>query len=117
MRGFTLLEVLLTLVLFTAGFLALSEALSLGISASGNNEASLVAYHLAEEKMELEKNTAYSNIVSEARASVSGFSSYEREVVVSTPQTNLKQVTVNVYWFNRANELSVSLVTYAANVS
>ena len=117
MKGFTLLEVLLALLLFTAAFIALSLAVSQGLFVSGDSEASLVASNLAQEKMEEIRNTAYSSIANEAKAAVSGFSSYQREVVVSTPLTNLKQVAVNVYWFNKANELSVSLVTYASNSS
>ena len=117
MKGFTLLEVILTLLLFTAGFAALSLAISQGLFVSGDSEASLVATTLAREKMEEIRNTSYSGISNEARAAVSGFSPYEREVTVTTPLTNLKQVAVNVYWFNQDDELNVSLATYAANPS
>ena len=115
MKGFTLLEVLLSLLIFTAGFVTLSLAISQGLFVSGDSEAQLVATNLAQEKMEIIKNTSYSGIASEAKAAVSGFSPYQREVTVSTPVTNLKQVTVNVYWFNKADELNVSLVTYVSN--
>lgn len=116
MKGFTLLEVLLTLLLFTAGFVTLSLAVSQGLFVSGDSEASLVATSLAREKMEEIRGRSYSNIVNETKAPVSGFSPYRREVVVSTPMTNLKQVTVKVYWFNKDDELSVSLVTYVSNL-
>lgn len=113
--GFTLLEVLLALLLITVGTLALAQAFSLGLFSSAENESLLVSSQLAQEKMEEIRNKTYSGISNESRAAVSGFSGYEREVVVTTPVTNLKQVNVNVYWFNKASELSTSLVTYASN--
>ncbi len=113
--GFTLLEVLLALLLVTVGSLALSQAFSLGLFASADDESLLVSTQLAQEKMEEIRNKSYASIANETRAAVSGFSGFEREVVVSTPLTSLKQVSVNVYWFNKASELSTSLVTYASN--
>ena len=115
MKGFTLLEVLLALLIFTAGFVALSLAIYQGLFVSGTSESELMATNLAGEKMEEIRNQSYSTISNESRAAVSGFSSYEREVTVSTPITNLKQVTVNVYWFTKDDEMNVSLVTYASN--
>ena len=115
MKGFTLLEVLLALLIFTAGFVTLSLAISQGLFVSGDSEAQLVATNLGQEKMEEIRNKTYANVSAEAKAAVSGFSPYQREVTVSTPVTNLKQVTVNVYWFNKADELNVSLVTYVSN--
>ena len=115
MKGFTLLEVLLTLLLVVSGFTALSYAISTGLFVSGASETSLIATELAHEKMEQIQNTSYGSIANESRTAVSGFPSFEREVTVSTPLANLKQVTVNVYWFNKDDELKVDLVTYVAN--
>lgn len=75
----------------------------------------LVANNLAQEKMEEVRNKTYSSIANEAKAAVTGFPVFQREVVVTTPQSNLKQVHVNVYWFNKSSELSTSLVTYVSN--
>lgn len=116
-RGFTLLELLLTFVLFTAGFLALSQALTLGLAVSGTNEDLLVGINLAQEKLEELRNKSYSSVASETKAAVSGFSAFQREVTVTTPQTNLKQVTVTVYWNHKSSEISTSLVTYVGNFS
>lgn len=114
--GFTLFEVLLTLFLITSGFVALSSAFSLGLFASGNSENLLVGTQLAQEKMEEIRNKTYANVVSESRAAVTGFTLFEREVVVTTPQTDLKQVSVNVYWFNKKDELNAQMVTYVSNI-
>lgn len=113
-KGFALLELLLTILLLTSGLAAIFEAMSIGLFAAGDNENSLVALNLAEEKMEEIKNKSYGSIANEAKAVVSGFSVFQRDVVVTTPQANLKQVTVTVYWNTQANELNVALVTYVS---
>lgn len=114
--GFTLLEVLLGIILFVATFLALSEAISSGIFVGGGNEAILVGTHLAQEKMEEIRNKSYSSIANEAKTAVAGFPAFQREVVATTPQTDLKEVQVSVYWTNEENELNTSLVTYVSNI-
>ncbi len=115
-KGFTLLEVLLAVVLFTTSFTVLAGAISVGLSAGGDNENSLVGASLASEKMEILKRTSYASIANETKAAVSGFSSFQREVVVTTPVANLKQTTVTVYWNHKAAEISYSLVTYFSNI-
>ncbi|MBI3315608.1 MAG: prepilin-type N-terminal cleavage/methylation domain-containing protein [Candidatus Omnitrophica bacterium] len=114
--GFTLLEVLLAIVLLTTAILSLFEAFSGGLFLGSRNESDLVALNLAREKMESIRNTAYAGVVDETKAVVTGFPAYEREVVVTTPQTDLKQVAVNVTWEDKSTELSTSLVTYVSNV-
>ncbi len=115
-NGFTLLEVLLTIILIVAAFAVLSQAVSSGFFSAAENENDLVAVHLAQEKMEELRNKSYSAVISETKAVVSGFSAFQREVIVTTPQTNLKQVNVIVYWFSKASELNVNLVTYVSNI-
>ncbi len=114
--GFTLLEILLTIILIVTAFSALSQAVSSGFFSASENENDLVAVHLAQEKMEELRNKSYSTVVNETKAVVSGFSAFQREVIVTTPQTNLKQVNVIVYWFSKASELNVNLVTYVSNI-
>lgn len=114
-RGFTLLEVLLAVLLITFSFAALSQAFSLGLFFSGDDESLLVANNLAQEKMEEIRNKIYSSIANEAKAAVTGFPVFQREVVVTTPQSSLKQVNVNVYWYNKSSELNTGLVTYVSN--
>src|SRR3989338_6736513 len=107
-KGFTLLEVLLTIILIVTGSVLLLQALATGLFSSGENETELVAINLAQEKMEELRNNNYANIINEAKAAVPGFTVFQREVVVTTPQVGLKEVSVSVYWFTKADELNVS---------
>jgi len=115
-KGFTLLEVLLALILFATSFSVLAQSVSVGLSAGGDNENSLIAANLAAEKMEILKRTSYASIANETKAAVPDFSSFQREVAVTTPVADLKQTTVTVYWNHKSAEINYSLVTYFSNI-
>lgn len=115
-NGFTLLEVLITIIIVTVGFTVLLQAVSTGLFAGGDNENMLVAVNLANEKMDELRNRTYSNVINETKAAVSGFPAFSREVVTSVIQTGLKQVSVNVYWFVKSAELNLSLVSYVSDI-
>ncbi|MDP3804344.1 MAG: prepilin-type N-terminal cleavage/methylation domain-containing protein [Candidatus Omnitrophota bacterium] len=115
-KGFTLLEVLIAVLIMGSGLVFLLQALSSGLFTGGINENELVGINLAQEKMELIRNSSYAGVVSEAKAAIPGFSAFSRQVAFTTPITDLKQVTVTVYWFNKATEISTSLVTYVSNL-
>jgi type II secretory pathway pseudopilin PulG len=114
--GFALLEFILALILLGTVLVTLLSALQSGLGAASDHESILVATRLAGEKIEEARNKSYSAVSSESRAAVSGYSPFEREVEVTTPQTDLKQVTVRVYWASGGDELQVSLVTYVSNI-
>lgn len=114
--GFTLLEVLIALILFTVGVIAVAGFFSSGLFASSDAENTAIAMNLAQRRMEEIKNFTFANVVDEAKAAVSGFTGFEREVTVSDPSgaptiADLKDVTVTVYWDVKADEVSVSLRT------
>ncbi|MEA3347345.1 MAG: prepilin-type N-terminal cleavage/methylation domain-containing protein [Candidatus Auribacterota bacterium] len=113
--GFTLLEILLTIVLFSAGVAALIQVFGMGMFAAEDTQHTLVATNLAREKLEEIKNKAYADISGEAKAQLSAFTFFQRELTVSTPQTGLKLITVNVYWTVRDQEQTVSLITYVSD--
>ena len=115
-KGFTLLEILITILLIAAGFAFILQAASIGIFAGGENESELVAVNLAQEKMEDMRNKIYANVTLETKTAVPGFSAFKREVVIDIPHSNLKQVSVNVYWFVKDKEENVGLVTYVSNI-
>ncbi|MDP2942009.1 MAG: type II secretion system protein [Candidatus Omnitrophota bacterium] len=117
-RGFTLIELLIVIVLFSAGAVSLLQIFSMTIYGGSENQNTLIATALAEEKMEQIRNTAYGSVVDEARAVVPNYTFFEREVVVddNTPVTNMKQVTVKVYWIERPGDVMISLVTYVSSI-
>ena len=115
-KGFTLLEMLVTIVLLTIGIASILQMMSIAIFADTNTENSAIAYYLAQETMEdIKDASSYSNIDSFAasRASLSGdFSDFDREVTVSgTP----KQVNVIVYWSIKGQDQSIDLVSLFAD--
>lgn len=115
-RGFTLIEILIVIALFSAGAVALLQVFSMCLYAGGENENTIVATALAQEKMEEIRNEPYASVSDEARAQLPDYTFFEREVLVTTPIPNLKQVTVNVYWNERSGDVKTSLVTYVSDI-
>ncbi len=114
--GFTLLEVLLTIVIFSSGIAALIQVFGMGMFAAEDTQHTLVATNLAREKLEEIKNKAYTDINGEAKAQLPTFSFFQRELTVSTPQAGLKLITVNIYWTIKDQERTVSLITYVSDL-
>lgn len=122
-RGFTLIELLIVIALFSAGAVALLHIFSMCLYSGAENEYTIVAAALAQEKMEQIRNTPYGSIVAEARANVPNYTFFDREVLVVTPAIinfipipNLTEVTVNVYWNQKTGDVKTSLVTYVSNI-
>jgi prepilin-type N-terminal cleavage/methylation domain-containing protein len=120
-RGFTLLELMLAMSLLATGTIAIVELIQRAQMASRDGEQVLIATYLAERRLEELRNVAYASLASEARASVSspsGFTQFDRQVTVTTPFTNLRQIVVTVYWDapGPAGETNVSLQTYRSNI-
>ena len=120
-KGFTLLELMLALALFASGTVAIMELLRQAEASRTDGENILIATHLAQRRLEELRQTAYGSIDDESKASVSspsGFDHFSREVEVTTPYTDLKQIVVKVYWAvpGEDEETDVSLQTYRANL-
>jgi len=114
--GFSLLEVLLAIVLFTVGFVAIARVFSTGLFAESDTEKVLVSTNLAQERIEQIRNLSYNNIVDEPKAAVSGFPIFGRQVIITYPQTNLKQIEVRVYYPTKPGENSIALYTYVSDI-
>ncbi len=117
--GFTLLEMLIALTVFAVGTLSVMELLQRGQAGVTDGENVLIATHLAQWRMEELRNTAYASLANEAKASISnpsGFTRFSRQVTVTTPYANLRQVVVSVYWTTTGGETSVSLQSYRSNI-
>ena len=113
--GFTLIESMIAAVIFTVAIIAIIWALNAGIFAVSDVENVRSALNLAQAKMEEVKSTAYPSVVSQSKAVVPGFASFQQQVAVTTVQTDLKQVVVTVYWTVKGSETNSALTTLAAN--
>lgn len=114
-RGFTLLEMLLAVTLLAGGTVALMALMQRAQVGMAEGESTLIATQLAQRRLEELRNTAYASLTSEAKAAVtspSGFTRFSREVTVTEPQANLKQLVVTVYWNAPGGETNVSFRTY-----
>ncbi len=118
-RGFSLLEMLLALTLFATGTLGTLDLIHRAHAGMADGENSVIAVHLAQRRLEELRTTLYANLASEAKASIttpSGFTRFSRQVTVTTPYTDLKQVVVTVSWTSPGGEASVSLQTRRSNI-
>jgi len=115
-RGFTLLEVLLVLIVLTAVLVPLLQVLSTGLLASDEVKNTNTAAILAQKKIEELKDTAFASISSEAKTAIASYPAYSRQVIVNTPQTDLKDIQVIVFWRPGTGvETSVSIETLISN--
>lgn len=125
-HGFTLLEVLIAGVIFTAGIVVIAGQLSYGMLGTIDAENTIIATKLAERGIEEMRNWSFSLITDEARADVNididgdtnnDFAGFQREVAVTAPavdpdMSDLKQVTITIYWTFKDSQLNVPLKTY-----
>ena len=114
-KGFSLLEVLVATLLVGIGMFSIMEALNRGYLGAGQAEDYSVALSLTQEKLEELRDLPYASVVSSPKAGVSGFSSFEREVTISTPLSNLKLIVVKTFWKVPNGEDQISLTTYRLN--
>lgn len=105
--GFTLIEVILIIVVISIFMAAIGIPLLNSIRESDLPEISTIAYFLGLEKLEELGPETAGSIGDEAKAAVSGYADYEREVVVtdvdcgdlstSDPGSGCRKITVTVY--------------------
>ena len=111
--GFTLLEILLTLVLLAVGVTALSQAFSTGMLASTDIENVDLAMNIAQAKMEEFKNTSFASLSSSGSTGDANFPNFN--VTVSVTGTDLKQIDVTVSWNAQGGSPTVKLTSLRAN--
>jgi len=100
-KGFTLLEVLITIAILSVGLLGMAS-LTVGII-KGNrfSNDTTTATTLAQDRFEDIQIMDYSGVTSETKAVLpSPNDEYKQEVTVvdNSPATGMKTVTIKVYW-------------------
>ncbi len=118
-RGFTLIEILIVIAFFAAGAVVLLQIFSMGLYGSVDNENTMIATALAQEKMEEMRNTHYDFITDRTETINRDNTSFTREVRITPVRTNLEEVRVNVIWHKTLGDVNIStvtVVTYVSNV-
>ena len=118
-RGFTLVELMIAVLLLVGGIAASTFVFGRSIYATTDAELLEQGVALAQERMENLRGGSFASIANEAKAAVSGWSEFQRQVAVTQPagtNSDFKQVVVTAYWDTTAGEVSTSLTSYVANV-
>jgi Tfp pilus assembly protein PilV len=93
------MEMMLALVLFAVGTLGVMSVMHQAQRGAADGEDSLVGLQLAQKRLAELANVTYASLADEAKARLTGsYSEFCREVAVTTPYTNLRQVVVTVTW-------------------
>lgn len=117
-KGITLLEAMITIVVIMIGVLSLTKIFPMALKINKVSEQSTVAANLAQAEIENLFYLNYDNLpigTMEVKHRLSNDPSdqlynYQREVLVeyvnsnlqtSITETNLKKITVNIYWYNQ----------------
>lgn len=113
-RGFTLLEILITIVILTTGVIALSQAFSTGMLASTDVENVDSALNIAQATMEGLRNTSFAGLAGSGPTADANFPNFN--VTVSLSGTDPKQIDVTVAWNAKGGGTNVHLTTLRANI-
>lgn len=115
-RGFTILEMLISILLLVTGTVATLNMFGIGMSVDADIGKEAIALELAQEEMESIKGTASWDAIDSfaaPRANMGGeFADFDKEVVVAGDP---KTVQVIVHWNNRGADRTVELATLFTN--
>jgi prepilin-type N-terminal cleavage/methylation domain-containing protein len=112
-NGFTLLEILITLVILSTGVLAIAHSFTVGMFVSTDVENVDLALNIAQAKMENLENTAYASLADSGPTTDSNFSNFDVTVDVSGSEPI--QVDVKVEWDTKGGTPSLTLTTLRAD--
>jgi type IV pilus modification protein PilV len=107
-RGYTLIEVFIAMVVLSIVLLGMAGLINITVTINRNSAEKTIAITLAQDKMEETITKGYSNISSsnqtftEAYDAMPNYLSYKRitDIKINKPDTDIKLVTVDVYWKN-----------------
>lgn len=121
-HGFTLVEVLVALSVFTIAVLVIIQLFPAGIQSVGLSTNEISATNLAQAALENAKGAAYDEVESKSRQPISTdpnnpFSRFDTELIVEYIDSNLnpagsdlglKKITVIIYWQDMGLEKNVT---------
>jgi prepilin-type N-terminal cleavage/methylation domain-containing protein len=98
-EGFSMLEILVTIVIFSLGVLALSATQVINIKGTGFNKDTGIATALAQKQLENLKNAAFDTITTNTAGVTQGTMNVSWDVTTNgTAPNRYKDVTVTVAW-------------------
>jgi type IV pilus assembly protein PilV len=113
-EGFTLIEIMITLVIMSIGLIALSGLQINAIRGNVFSKRLTTAVSIGQEKLEQIKNTSYANIQSESSTQINKSNiNFTRQVIVTnnTNPANTKTVKVTVTWTQGSKSYTVPIST------
>lgn len=113
-KGFSLLEVMIALIILAGATIAVCQAFSSGILASGDVENVDLALNIAQAKVEVLKNNGFAALADSGPAPDPNFSNFNVTVNVAEGQ-NPMQADVTVAWNVPGGQTNVTLTTLIAN--
>lgn len=113
-HGFTLLEFMLALIIFSAGVIAIVQAFNAGFLSSEDVSNVDLALNIAQAKMEEIKNTNFSSLADSGPAPDTNFSNFNLTVNVAEGQ-NPMRVDVTVNWNVKGGQANVALTSLVTN--
>lgn len=114
--GFTLIELLVAITVLSIGMVGLSRMTVSTVSVHTANERLANATALLQDRLERLKKSGYAGAATvsstEGYGTIPQYSTYKRvtSVVVNSPATNMKTVTVTVSWQHDQHTLSTSTI-------
>src|SRR5262244_1298111 len=112
-EGFTLIEVMITMVVLSIGLVALAGIQISAIKGNAFSRRMTTAVSVAEQTIEQIKNTPYDNVQSQSTTQVTAANmNFNSQVnVTNTTPTNGKRVEVTVSWSDSGKSHDVRLST------
>ncbi len=113
--GLTLIETLISLMIFSVGMLRLSGLTTVVIHGNTLSQKITMATILAQDKVEVVQNTPYDQLKNEKEELITPNQSYytrQTKVANNTPRRGMKTVSIAVYWTQtNSTDRHVSLKT------
>lgn len=123
-RGFTLIEIMISVAILSTGFVAILYMFPLGSKIEKNSQMATTALEIGQAKIEEINSLAYDEIASatEAYGEIDGFPAFRSQVAAefydpqassaSTTDTGIKTIDISIFWQSSLfGEKNISLKT------
>jgi prepilin-type N-terminal cleavage/methylation domain-containing protein len=115
-EGFTLLEIILALAIFSGSIIAVMRAFSIGLASSGDVEDMSLALNLAQKKMEEIVNIPFASVISSGPVPADTTAPFSKfNITVNVTGANPKEINTAVNWNVQGGTAGVMLTTLRTN--